>query len=255
MSFHVVDRGVGSAEKRTARAPLLARPLFGAALTIASLATAALIVSGLQAEANGQTPEPIAAAPLAPEQGGPRRWRATGDDLHLHDAPAEGAEVVGVIADGAVLTNLGCEQSEGRSWCQVRPFRGGARGYLPAERLQPAVGPDGFVPIGVDDSRRRARRGDFDARAQIRCAQEAGEALGVCDAAVARSGGGDATVVVTFPNGFARQLFFTHGAFTRADATMSGVGTDTDWRVEDGLHVIRVDDQRFEAPVVLVIGE
>ncbi len=234
---------------------LSARTLRRPALFLASLSSTLLLSLGLQIAAEGQTNDPDAAAPPAPEQGGPRRWRASGDELRLFDAPADGAQVIGTLADGAVLANLGCERSGGRNWCHVRPFRGGARGYLPAELLQPALGPDGTVPFGVDDSRRRARRGDFDARAQVDCAQEIGEALGVCAAAVARSGGGDATVVVTFPNGFARQLYFTHGAFMRADATMSGAGTDTDWRVDDGAHVIRVDDQRFELPVALVIGE
>ena len=56
------------------------------------------------------------------------------------------------------------------------------------------------------------------------------------------------SVAITFPNGFRRTLFFSEGRFTRASATMSGVGTDTDWRVEAGRHLIRVEDQRFEVP-------
>ena len=64
--------------------------------------------------------------------------------------------------------------------------------------------------------------------------------------AFARSKGGDATVVVTFANGFKRTLYFAHGMFIRADTTMSGVGYDTDWQVEGNMHIIRVDDQRYE---------
>lgn len=225
------------------------------ALLVAALSAAFLSHLGVQTEARAQTALPSAAAPLAPKEGGPRRWRAIGEELDLLDAPAAGAQIVGSAPDGAVFANLGCERADDRNWCHVEPFRGGARGYLPADVLEPAVGPDGIAPTGPDDSGRRARKGDFDARAQIRCAQEVGEALGVCSAAVARSGGGDATLVATFPNGFARQLYFTHGAFMRANTTMSGVGTDTDWRVEDGVYFIRVDDQRFEAPVAFVIGE
>jgi len=109
--------------------------------------------------------------------------------------------------------------------------------------------------MGLDDSKRRARNRDFDATGEIPCAQEQGQALGKCRVAVARSDGGDATAVVTFPNGFARGHYFVHGEFVAASATMSGVGTDTDWRLESGLHYIRVDDQRYELPDALVFGD
>lgn len=71
---------------------------------------------------------------------------------------------------------------------------------------------------------------------------------------VARSDG-RATVAVTFPNGFVRLLIFEGGAFIRGNATMSGVGRDTDWHVAAGVHHIRVDDQRFEIPVGFVLGD
>ncbi|MGF1551870.1 MAG: hypothetical protein ACFBWO_05115 [Paracoccaceae bacterium] len=194
--------------------------------------------------------------PRSAEDGGPRRWAVTAEDgLGLRDAPAADAAVVSAVPKGAVLSNLGCAAREDRVWCEVRPFRGGARGFAPAASLRPAAGPDGTVPMGPDDSARRARGRDFDARGEVRCAQEVGEALGPCAAGVARGGGGDASVVVRFPSGFARTLFFVHGAFVSGDATMSGVGTDTDWRVEDGAHVVRVDDQRFVLPGAFVFGE
>ncbi len=141
------------------------------------------------------------------------------------------------------------------TWCEVGLFRTGRRGFVPLHQLRPAQGPDGVVPMGVDDSRSRARQGDFDARGEVRCAQERGEVLGRCQAMIARGDGGDAVVVVTFPNGFKRGLFFIHGEFVRASATMSGVGRDVDWRLEDGLHVLRVDDQRYELRDSFVFGE
>ncbi len=99
-----------------------------------------------------------------------------------------------------------------------------------------------------------ARSGAFDATSEVRCAQEAGQALGTCVAQVARSEGAAAAVVVTFPNGFARMLTFDDGTFLRGDATMSGVGTDTEWTLSDGTYRVRVDDQRFELPEALVSG-
>ncbi|MBT8418935.1 MAG: hypothetical protein KJO42_15975 [Silicimonas sp.] len=100
----------------------------------------------------------------------------------------------------------------------------------------------------------RAKAADFDMKGEIACAQEVGEAMGACRAAVARAGGA-AAVVVTFPNGFARTLTFDGGDFVRGNATMSGVGTDTDWSLSDGTYFVRVDDQRYEVPAALVFGE
>jgi hypothetical protein len=100
----------------------------------------------------------------------------------------------------------------------------------------------------------RARSGDFDATGEVRCALKVGQVPETCNAAVARAGDA-AIVVVTFPNGFARTLTFSDGKFVRGDATMSGVGTDNDWHRANGTYLVRVDDQRFELPVALVLGE
>lgn len=194
--------------------------------------------------------------PRSPEEGGPRRWAVAADGESVMRAdPSADAKAIATVSKDAILHNLGCSLSEGRAWCEVRPLMGGVRGYLAADTLRPARGPDGAVPLGPDDSSRRARLGKFDATAQVACAQVRDQQMEECSAGAARSDGGDATVVVRFSNGFSRTLYFTHGAFISANATMSGVGTDTDWRVEEGLHILRVDDQRFELPDTLVFGD
>ena len=181
------------------------------------------------------------------DKGGPRRWQITAaDGLSLRENPAADARVLATLAKGAVVSNLGCEPAGGQIWCRVQPLRKRLRGYVTAAALQPARGPDGTVPMGPDTSGKRARKGDFDATGTLRCAQIKGQPLGTCRFGVARSTGGDATVVVTFSNGFKRTLMFAHGLFIRGNTTMSGVGYDTDWRVTGDLHVVRVDDQRFE---------
>lgn len=101
---------------------------------------------------------------------------------------------------------------------------------------------------------KRAKSGEFVAKADIRCAQEVGQSLGTCGAAVARAEG-SAVVVVTFANGFKRMLMFADGEFQRGNATMSGVGTDTEWTLSEGIFAVRVDDQRFEIPADLVFGD
>ena len=116
-----------------------------------------------------------------------------------------------------------------------------------------AVSP-GAAGADASAASKRAKSGDFEAAGEVRCAQEVGQSLGPCGAKVARASG-SAAVVVTFPNGFERTLTFSDGEFLRGNATMSGVGTDTDWRLDGGLFYVRVDDQRFELPEALVFGD
>ncbi len=192
---------------------------------------------------------------LPPADGGVRRWSVTNDDTPMFASPSADASLIGNFPQHTVLSNLGCSKDIDTLWCKVRPFRGGAAGFVPAQYLLAATGPDGTVPMGLDDSKARARKRDFDAKGSVFCAQNKGDALATCPASVARSTGGDATVVVTFANGFARQLYFANGEFIRASATMSGVGKDTDWAFQNGMHILRVDDQRYDVPNVLVFGQ
>lgn len=190
----------------------------------------------------------------APVDGGARRWQVAGSQrLTLFDAP-QGHAVSGTpIEAGSILRNFGCVESQDEIWCEVAPLRRGSRGFVLADKLVTVAGPDGVVAKGVDDSATRAKQKRYDVTAEIRCAQEQGQALGNCSVGVALSDGGDATVSATFGNGFSRFLFFAHGAFIRANSTMSGVGTDTDWHIENGVYVIRVDDQRYVIPESLVV--
>lgn len=220
---------------------------------------ATALVIALSAWAQDRTTESGGAATgetaAAAEEGGPRRWQVTArDGLPMHIGPAVDARVIETHAEGAILSNLGCERAGGRAWCTVKPLRGRTRGYVAAEHLRPARGPDGTVPMGADDSALRARQGNFDASGTVPCAQLRGQPMGQCTFGVARGSGGDATVVVTFSNGFRRMLFFAHGEFISGDTTMSGNGFDTDWRTEGELHMIRVDDQRYELPHAVIFG-
>ncbi len=112
----------------------------------------------------------------------------------------------------------------------------------------------GTAGADVSVAAKHAKSGEFEAVGEVRCAQEVGQPLGACGAKVARAEG-SAAVVVTFPNGFSRTLTFSDREFLRGNATMSGVGTDTDWRLDGGMFHVRVDDQRFELPEALVFGD
>ena len=89
----------------------------------------------------------------------------------------------------------------------------------------------------------------------IACAQERRETLGQCSYRVNRDETGKTTVTVIFANGFTRGLFFEDGKFLKASVTMSGVGTDTDWSLKAGTHMIRVDGQRYEVPDSLIASK
>jgi hypothetical protein len=112
----------------------------------------------------------------------------------------------------------------------------------------------GIAAGDVATANQRAKSGAFDGSGNVRCAQEVGQSFGTCSANVARADDA-ASVIVTFPNGFARRLMFLNKEFLRGNATMSGVGTDMEWSLSDGIYAIRVDDQRFEISETLVNGE
>lgn len=219
-----------------------------------SVALVAVFAGAVAAQsAKDGAPGDAGVVPLAAKDGGPRRWRVTAPTgATLHTRPDRAADAAAEAAPGAVLSNMGCDTHGSEVWCDVRPFRGGPRGYAERQALAPAPGPDGAVPFGPNTSATRAAKRAFDAETQVACAQEAGQTLGQCAAGVARADGGDATVAVTFPNGFRRMLYFLQGEFVSASTTMSGNGRDIDWLRFDGMFVIRVDDQRYEFPESLV---
>ena len=64
-------------------------------------------------------------------------WQVNGP-LLLRQQPAWSATVLGRLASGTLVDNLGCQRSQGRLWCQVQQRGGGLRGYVPGDQLQPA---------------------------------------------------------------------------------------------------------------------
>lgn len=112
------------------------------------------------------------------------------------------------------------------------------------------------VAIAQNDAEStRRQEGGLGVNGEVACALSVAETFGTCKAEVARADQGAVSVAVTFSNGFSRTLIFEDGFFMRGNATMSGVGTDTDWRLENGVYHVRIDDQRFEIPKALVEGD
>jgi hypothetical protein len=201
-------------------------------------------------------PESVAPPAATPDAAAPRAWRVTGASgaALVREATSVRARVIARPAPGTILGNLGCRPVEGRVWCDVQPLRGGVRGYLPAEQLAPAVGPDGTVPTGPDDSALRAGQGRFDARGTLPCSQFAGQPLRSCDYGVARAGGGYATVVVTRPDGRTRAIYFALGQAIGADTSQAD-GNPPFRAVQDGaLYRVRIGAERYDVPRSVVLG-
>ncbi|MEM1345681.1 MAG: hypothetical protein AAGI34_14030 [Pseudomonadota bacterium] len=158
-----------------------------------------------------------------------------------------------VVSTLVLLVGLATPNSPLGGWIE-QPRCGDETACWAGEHSQSRSTQPAVVLAQANDSIARARKGDFDETGTVSCAQESGERLKTCRAAVSR-GAGVATVVVTFPNGFARALYFEGAAFVRASTTMSGSGRDIEWRVVGGLYAIRVDDQRFEIEADFVLGD
>ncbi|MBK9245415.1 MAG: META domain-containing protein [Burkholderiales bacterium] len=194
-----------------------------------------------------------AAAPAAPENGGPRNWEVT-RALSLREQPSTAAPVLATYRPGTILDNLGCQQAQGRAWCDVQQLGGGPRGYVAAEHLRPAISPDGSAAMGPDDSALRAGQGNFDATGRLPCAFAAGQPMGQCEFGVARAGGGYATVVAKKPDGRTRAIFFHMGRPLGADVAESEGRHDFGATKDGDLHRIRIGSERYEIPDAVILG-
>lgn len=203
------------------------------------------------------TAESLAAkVPLAPGDGGPRNWevRAGAGEAKLREQPDINARVILTYKVGTILDNLGCRSDGEQAWCDVQQLGGGARGFVAAKYLLPAVSPDGSVSVGPDDSALRAGEGKFEASGKIPCALAAGQPITRCDMRVARAGGGYATVVVTKPGGRTRAIFFRMGRPVGADTSQADGYPAFHASKEADLNLIKIGPERYEIPDAVVLG-
>lgn len=199
---------------------------------------------------------PTAAVPASPEQGGPRNWQVPGSSapLSLRESASAGSKLLATYEAETILDNLGCQPGDAGVWCDVQQLGGGPRGFVPAGSLKPAVSPDGSVARGSDDSALRAGQGDFDARGSVPCAQQPGQPMGSCPFAVARAGGGYATVLITRPEGGTRAIYFRMGRAIGADSSEADASGPFTLKREADLNLIRVGKERYEIPDAVVLG-
>ncbi len=192
--------------------------------------------------------------PRSPAEGGPRIFEVTARLLNLRERQSSAAPVTATVKRGTILSNLGCSRAGGHVWCDVQPLTGGARGYVAARYVRPAVSPHGAVATGPDNSALRAGQGDFDATGPVPCTKQPAGPMGQCQMGVARAGGGFATVVVTHPDGTKRALYFSNGVAIGADtseADYSGPFAATRGKAS---FVIKVGKERYEIIDAIIFG-
>ncbi len=78
--------------------------------------------------------------------------------------------------------------------------------------------------------------------------------MGQCDFGVKRTGNGDATVVITQPDGRKRTIIFTGGRATGTDISQADGSAAFSVQREGDLNMIRVGDERYEIPDAAVTG-
>jgi hypothetical protein len=196
-------------------------------------------------------------------QGGPDYWEVTGvtSALNIRTAPSASATVAGQVRRREVLRNGGCRMAEGRRWCQVETLgRPRIVGWAAGEYLRESAYQGGGTATELPETppsggtAERAGRGDFDATGPIRCRQRVSQAMRDCPMGVARAPGGEATVVVTRPDGSKRTLFFQGGAFLSADTSQAdGYPAYSATRGADGF-VVQVGEERYEIFDAVVFG-
>lgn len=103
-------------------------------------------------------------------------------------------------------------------------------------------------------SSERAGQGQFDARGPVSCAMGAGQPLQQCQAAVARDGGGTATVVVTRPDGRTRFIFFEKGKASGADLSQADGNMKFRATKRGDLYLIDAGNERYEIVEAMVFG-
>jgi hypothetical protein len=103
-------------------------------------------------------------------------------------------------------------------------------------------------------SSERAGQGQFDARGPVSCAMAAGQPMQQCQAAVARDGGGTATMVVTRPDGRTRFIFFEKGQAMGADLSQADGNMNFRSSKRGDNYLIEAGNERYEIVEAFVFG-
>lgn len=185
------------------------------------------------------SPSPDYADGLA---GGPDFWQVrgvpAGDTLNVRSGAGTSNRVVGALANGDRVRNLGCEMAGTARWCRIEAASGQAlTGWVSGRYLVEA----GAEPNNGINSQ---------ATGQIPCSPLAGQPTTNCAFRVTRGGNGNAAVWIELPAGGERYIEFVDG---RPEITDAGMQISFE-KISD-LYLIRIDgSERYEIPEAVVYG-
>jgi hypothetical protein len=188
-------------------------------------------------------------------QGGPDYWGVTTKSadakVSIRVSPSAAARVVGNLAGGTVLRNLGCRMAEGRRWCRVETL-GAPRmsGWIAGEFLRESS----YAGTAAPEQDALVPGTDFHATGNIPCARYAAQPMNQCRFGVVREGQGNGAVTVFWPDGGNRVIFFKNG--TPASSDQSEADGDVSLTVgrNADLFTITIGAQRFEIPEAVING-
>lgn len=116
-----------------------------------------------------------------------------------------------------------------------------------------AVNPAAAPAAAVEPARREGER-KFNATGNVPCAQYAGQPMAQCKFGVSRAGNGTATVVVTWPDGRTRAIFFKNGKAVSADTSQADGYNVFRATKQADLFLITIGTERYEIPEAVVFG-
>jgi hypothetical protein len=138
---------------------------------------------------------------------------------------------------------------------RVYMMRSAARRHEKANyRLEMIVSGKPQAAAAAAGSATAAKSARHDATGKVPCARQKGQPMGQCDFGVTRTGNGDATVVITRPDGSKRTIMFTGGRATGADVSQADGGAAFSAQRDGDLNLIKVGDERYEIPDAAVSG-
>lgn len=196
----------------------------------------------------GAVADPVAADPVVNDYadglaGGPDWWQVSGlsanDTLNVRRGPGTGNAIVGQLANGDRVRNMGCRMNGATRWCEVAfPGDQALTGWVAGRYLREAGAPA------------TTQRPSPEARGLIPCAQAAGQPMGTCAFRVSRGSGGTASVWISLPGGGERYLDFREGRLVGSDP-----GHSVSHSRNADLNMIMVDGaERYEIPDAVLFG-
>ena len=146
----------------------------------------------------------------------------------------------------AKLERSGCTQLSELEGCDINKTK--------AENAKAGFGAAAPAESQRASTSERAGQAQFDAHAPVKCAEKAGQPMVQCQGAVARDPGGNATVVITRPDGRKRFVFFENGKAVYADMSQADGNMAFSATKQGDIYHVHAGDERYEIVEAFIFG-